>query len=145
MKGSAALRRSGGHSVVTRFERPPRELRLGLQAADPLVLHRSHGLLVDRWSFSLIDNALKHGRTPVAVSRAREGQVLTLGVCDLGDGLPEASSGVLLEAFARGDARRGVPGSGLGLSVVEPVVTRLGGILRFVRDDAGHHAGVVLP
>jgi hypothetical protein len=107
MKGSAALRRIDGHSVVMRFECPPCGLRLGLQAADPLVLHRAHGLLVDRWTCNLIDNALEHGRTPVAVSLAREGQVLTLDVCDLGDRWPEGSSGVRLEAFARGDARRG--------------------------------------
>ena len=51
----------------------------------------------------------------------------------------------MLEAFARGDASRGVPGSGLGLPVVKQVVARLGGTLQFTRDGSRHHARVTLP
>ncbi len=132
-------------AVVARFELAPWELRLELHAADSLVLQRANGLLVDRLIFNLVDNALKHGRTPVSVSLSRSGQALSVDVCDLGDGLPEANASALLGAFARGDASRGVPGSGLGLPVVQQVVTRLGGSLQFLRDDAGHHARVTLP
>ena len=51
----------------------------------------------------------------------------------------------MLEAFARGDISRRVPGSGLGLPVVQQVVERLGGALQFMRDASGHHARVTLP
>jgi two-component system osmolarity sensor histidine kinase EnvZ len=50
----------------------------------------------------------------------------------------------MLDAFARGDASRGVPGSGLGLSVVQQVTERLGGTLQFTHDAAGHRARVTL-
>ena len=131
-------------SVISRFEREPTELRLELQDADPALLHRANALLVDRLIFNLVDNALKHGRAPVSVSVGHDGRSLILDVRDLGDGFPEAVAGAMLDAFARGDASRGVPGSGLGLSVVQQVTERLGGTLQFTHDAAGHRARVTL-
>lgn len=131
-------------SVVARFEREPWELRLELLGAHRPVLHRANGLLLDRLIFNLIDNALKHGKAPVSVLLGHDGRALVLDVCDLGAGLPETASGAMLEAFARGDASRGVTGSGLGLSVVQQVVERLGGTLQFTRDASGHRARVTL-
>ena len=131
-------------AVVSRFERATWELRLDIPAADRLVLHRANALLVDRLIFNLIDNAFKHGRAPVSVRLGHNGAALILDVCDLGDGLP-GGTGAMLEAFARGDASRGVPGSGLGLPVVQQVVSRLGGTLQFTRGVAGHCARVTLP
>ena len=132
-------------SAVARFEREPSELRLELQSADRLLLQRANALLVDRLIFNLIDNALKHGRAPVSVSLGHDGHSLILDVCDQGAGLPDVDTGAMLEAFARGDASRGVPGSGLGLPVVKQVVARLGGTLQFTRDGSRHHARVTLP
>ncbi len=131
-------------AVVSRFERAPWELRLELQAAEPALLHRANGLLLDRLIFNLVDNAFKHGRAPVSVRLGHDGRALVLDVCDLGAGLP-GGAGAMLEAFARGDASRGVPGSGLGLPVVQQVVVRLGGTLQFTHDDAGHRVRVTLP
>ena len=131
-------------SVISRFEREPTELRLELQDADRVLLHRANALLVDRLIFNLVDNALKHGRSPVSVSLGHDGRSMILDVRDLGDGFPAAGAGIMLDAFARGDASRGVPGSGLGLSVVQQVVARLGGTLQFTHDAAGHRARVTL-
>jgi len=133
-------------SVISRFERDPHELRLELQGQDagPVLLHRANALLVDRLIFNLVDNALKHGRAPVSVSVGHDGSSLILDVRDLGDGFPVAGAGAMLDAFARGDASRGVPGSGLGLSVVQQVTERLGGTLQFTHDAAGHRARVTL-
>ncbi len=130
-------------SVVARFEREPWELRLEVHGRDRLVLQRANGLLVDRLIFNLVDNAFKHGRAPVSVSLGHDGQALILDVCDLGPGLP-GGTGAMLEAFARGDTSRGVPGSGLGLPVVQQVVDRLGGTLQFTHDVSGHRARVTL-
>ncbi len=132
-------------SVVSRFEREPSELRLELPGADRLLLHRANGLLVERLIFNLIDNALKHGQAPVSVSLGRDGRSLILDVCDAGAGMSDAGASAMLEAFARGDSSRRVPGSGLGLPVVQQVVERLGGTLQFMRDASGHHARVTLP
>lgn len=132
------------HSVVARFERPPEALRMAPGPARVL-LHRAHGLLIERLVFNLIDNALKHGALPVVVSVST-----TLGssgedsvhidVCDAGFGLPAGREASMLKAFARGDPSRGRPGNGLGLSIVQQVVGRLAGTLVFKRDDEGHHA-----
>jgi len=71
-------------SVILRFEREPSELRLELPGEDCLLLHRANGLLIDRLTFNLIDNALKHGRAPVSVSLGRDGRSLILDVCVTG-------------------------------------------------------------
>jgi two-component system osmolarity sensor histidine kinase EnvZ len=131
-------------SVVARFEREPTELRLEILPAGRMVRHRVNALMLDRLIFNLVDNAIKHGRVPVLVSLTQAESSLIIDVCDQGLGLPEVTDHNMLNAFARGDASRGVPGSGLGLSVVQQVVERLGGTLQFIRDSTGHHARVTL-
>ena len=133
-------------SVVARFECAPDALRLAPSSATALLPH-TNALLIDRLLFNLIDNALKHGATPVRVSvlGAQAGgdtsQVL-IDVCDAGDGLPAGQAAELMRAFARGDPSRGVAGSGLGLSIVQQIAVRMAGTLRFERDAEGHHARV---
>lgn len=129
--------------VVARFERPPQDLRL--LAPDRLALRRAPGLLLDRMIVNLIDNALKHGRTPVVVEVLVDGADAVIRVTDAGQGLPPAEAEHLLQAFARGDASRGVPGFGLGLAIAHQVVTRLGGSLAFSQGSAGHRVQVSLP
>lgn len=129
--------------VVARFERPAQDLRL--LAPDRLALHRAPGLLLDRMIVNLIDNALKHGRTPVVVEVLVDGADALIRVTDAGAGLPPAEAEHLLQAFARGDASRGVPGFGLGLAIAHQVVTRLGGTLSFSQAGAGHRVQANLP
>lgn len=129
--------------VVARFERPPQDLRL--LAPDRLALRHAPGLLLDRMIVNLIDNALKHGRTPVVVEVLVDGADAVIRVTDAGQGLPPAEAEHLLQAFARGDASRGVPGFGLGLAIAHQVVTRLGGRLAFSQGGAGHRVQVSLP
>ena len=128
--------------AVASFERPTQELRL--QAPDRLALRRAPGLLVDRLIVNLIDNALKHGRTPVLVELLIDGADAVIRVTDAGAGLPPGEAQHLLQAFARGDASRGVPGFGLGLAIAHQVVTRLGGSLTFSHGSAGHRVQVSL-
>jgi two-component system osmolarity sensor histidine kinase EnvZ len=135
-------------AVVARFGVPPEALALQ-RPVEAVWLFSSNALLLDRLVFNLVDNARKHGRGPVTVcvasTRTHTGMALSLTVTDQGEGLPAAQADVLLSAFARGDASRQVPGSGLGLTVVQQVVARLGGRLSFHSDQAGHHARVELP
>jgi two-component system osmolarity sensor histidine kinase EnvZ len=131
------------HAVVARFERVPEVLRMA-PGPERVLLHRAHGLLIERLVFNLIDNALKHGALPVVVSVSttpgNSGKdTVQVDVCDGGFGLPVGQQAAMLKAFARGDPSRGRSGSGLGLSVVQQVVTRLAGTLEFKRDGKGHH------
>jgi two-component system osmolarity sensor histidine kinase EnvZ len=129
--------------VVARFERPTSTLRL--LAPDRLVLHRAPGLLLDRMIVNLVDNAFKHGLAPVVVEVLVDGADAVIRVTDAGAGLPPAGAEHLLQAFARGDASRGVPGFGLGLAISHQVVTRLGGRLSFSHGGAGHRVQASLP
>lgn len=131
------------HAVVARFERVPEVLRMA-PGPERVLLHRAHGLLIERLVFNLIDNALKHGALPVVVSVSTTlggscKDTVQVDVCDGGFGLPVGQQAAMLKAFARGDPSRGRAGSGLGLSVVQQVVTRLAGTLEFKRDGKGHH------
>ncbi len=129
--------------VVARFERPLPVLRL--LAPERLALSRAPGLLLDRVLVNLIDNAFKHGRTPVLVEVLVEGEDAVIRVTDAGAGLPPDDAENLLQAFARGDASRGVPGFGLGLAIAHQVITRLGGRLSFALGSTGHRVQASLP
>lgn len=144
---------AAAEAVVARLGRPAEELcwlpnptAAGPQTGDPgTVLPRANALLIDRLIFNLVDNALTHGTAPVVVRTAVGPDGIVIDVADAGAGLPAGQEAALMQAFARADASRHVPGSGLGLTVVQQIVVRLGGILVFERDAAGHHARVMLP
>jgi two-component system osmolarity sensor histidine kinase EnvZ len=133
-------------SVVARFGCPPELLCMTL-APERVLLGNANGLLTERLIFNLIDNGLMHGKAPVVVTvsagRGHAGRdTVQIDVCDAGTGLPKGQEGALLKAFARGDPSRNRPGSGLGLSIVRQIVTRMEGTLVFTRDDRGHHVTV---
>lgn len=131
------------HEVIAGFERP--EGVLQLQTPPSLVLHHAHELLFQRLLVNLIDNALKYGSTPVNVVLRDEEAFVRIIVADTGAGLPQGEQGELLHAFARGDASRNLPGFGLGLAIVQQIVSRLQGTLEFAHDGAGHQVIVRLP
>jgi two-component system osmolarity sensor histidine kinase EnvZ len=131
--------------VVARFDLPADRLAFQMKHSGAIVLPKANALLIDRLMFNLIDNALKHGRTPVQLSLSSKAGFVQIDVCDAGPGLPDGQEQLLRQAFARGDVSRASPGLGLGLSVVAQTTARLRGELQFSRDDAGHHACVSLP
>ncbi|WP_028645120.1 sensor histidine kinase [Nocardioides sp. URHA0020] len=93
-------------------------------AVGPLALER----VVD----NLIQNALLHGRAPVvvSVSGADGGDWVRVGVEDDGDGMDASLLTEATHRFARSPEARARPGAGLGLSLVDEIVTRAGGELR---------------
>lgn len=146
--GTVALNQTVDVAAVARqavrgFERPAGDL--SISAPDSLLLQRAHGLLVERLIVNLVDNALKHGGLPVAVEVRQHGDAVHLSVSDAGPGLPPGDAGRLLEAFARGDASRGVPGFGLGLTISQQIVVRLQGELSFDQAGLRHRVRACLP
>ena len=129
--------------AVASLDRPPDELVA--RVPERLLLHQASALLLERLVVNLVDNAIKHGGLPVQVQLSRVNETMALAVIDSGPGLPPGAGDTLLEAFARGDASRGVPGFGLGLAIVQQIVTRLQGQLRFERSPAGHAVQVLIP
>ena len=130
--------------AVAGFELPLSDL--ALRAPECLKLQNAHGLLIERLIVNLIDNAIKHGGLPVEVELSQVGDdSALLMVSDAGPGLPPGGAGHLLEAFARGDASRNLPGFGLGLAIVQQTVVRLGGELSFAQVGPRHQVRARLP
>jgi two-component system osmolarity sensor histidine kinase EnvZ len=129
--------------AVAGFDRSPHEL--SVRAPTSLLLQQAHGLLIERLVANLIDNALKHGRTPVEVEVARSDDAVVLTVSDAGAGLPTDGAGRLMEAFARGDASRNLPGFGLGLAIAQQTVERLQGELSVLKRAGRHQVAARLP
>jgi signal transduction histidine kinase len=95
--------------------------RYDVQVTGESLTLRGDVRLLRRMVRNLLENARRHGASPVTLSlRGRE-----LAVCDAGPGVPVAERERIFEAFYRG-AR----GSGLGLSIVRQIARRHGGEVR---------------
>ena len=73
---------------------------------------------------NLIDNSIKYaperGCIVVSVTSRADGAV-EIAVTDNGPGIDDVEKAKVFERFYRGDASRGTPGVGLGLSLVQAV------------------------
>jgi signal transduction histidine kinase len=143
----AGMRRSGFVSFdvsdlaanAVEFYEPAAELKnidLVFRSAGALRISGDPVLLAQALS-NLIDNALKyapaHGVIEVAVEK--HGTAAEISVSDNGPGIDDAEKAKVVQRFYRGDASRGTPGVGLGLSLVE-AVAKLHGHPLELRDNA---------
>ena len=94
-------------------------------------------VLVERVMSNLLDNAFIHGQPPVRLTVDSKEDRVCIEVEDDGPGIAPDREQAMLQAFARGDASRGHPGLGLGLSIVLRVAQRLGGGVAFHRSTDG--------
>lgn len=107
-------------------------------AGDPVLLAQALG--------NLIDNAVKfapeNGAIAVEVRRSAGGAEIS--VTDNGPGLGDAEKEKVVERFYRGDASRGTPGVGLGLSLVQAVAKLHGSTLEFSARNPGLRVALAL-
>src|ERR1022692_351422 len=107
---------------------------------DPILLAQALG--------NLIDNALKYapenGAIEVAVRR-RSDTTAEISVTDNGPGIGDSEKVKVFERFYRGDASRGTPGVGLGLSLVQAVAKLHGSVLELSDRDPGLKVELLLP
>jgi signal transduction histidine kinase len=124
---------------------------------------RLHGNreLISQALANLVENAIKYGKPspvvqpldPAAAARTREILIearrendhVLLSVTDHGPGIPEGDRKHAVERFARLEASRTLPGSGLGLSLASAVATLHGGELRLGDSHPGLTATLVIP
>ncbi|HYK24847.1 MAG TPA: sensor histidine kinase, partial [Steroidobacteraceae bacterium] len=96
---------------------------------------------------NLVDNALKYvasgGHVTAEVRRRPDGSVAVI-VSDDGPGIPDAEKPKAAQRFFRGDASRGTPGVGLGLSLVEAVAKLHGGTLELADNHPGLRAQMII-
>ncbi|HRI98506.1 MAG TPA: HAMP domain-containing sensor histidine kinase, partial [Nocardioides sp.] len=103
--------------ILTRLPDAPARARIG-----------PHEL--ERVLTNLLQNAATHGRPPVRVEVRRLGTHVELEVTDAGPGMPPELLAVATRRFHRAPEARSRPGAGLGLSIVDELVTAAGGELR---------------
>jgi len=101
------------------------------QAAAEDIWVRAHTALLGQLLDNLLDNACKYGTpgTPITVATRMRGEDAILAVENSGPGIAEADLPHIFEPFYRSAQarRKGIPGIGLGLAVVERIATVLGG------------------
>ena len=148
----AGMRRSGfvtvdlAHlaSTAVEFYEPAAELKnIALTfRSDGSTQAAGNPVLLAQALSNLIDNALKYapqnGLIAVAVQRRPDGAV-QISVTDNGPGINDAEKSRVVERFYRGDASRGTPGVGLGLSLVQAVAKLHGSTLELSDQNPGLH------
>jgi len=86
---------------------------------------------------NLITNARTHGQPPYTITVRTIPGAVVITVNDAGPGMPAAFLPVAADRFRRGDDTRLQPGAGIGLALIDVLVSRHGGELRLCA--LGHH------
>lgn len=109
-----------------------------------VMLHRD--LIVQALS-SLIENALKYaaGGTAIMITAEESNDMLRLLISDNGIGIPEHRYDDARRRYGRLDASRHVPGSGLGLALVDAVARLHGGTMSFENNAPGLSILLTIP
>ncbi len=116
--------------------------------ARPLRVHADRQLLAQTVS-NLIDNALKYGHGEsgphITISGQVIGHQIELAVADRGPGIATEDRERVKERFVRLDESRNLPGSGLGLSLVDSVAKLHSGNFILEDNHPGLKAKIILP
>jgi len=103
----------------------------------PQVTAQAHQDSVEQILVSLLNNAQKYSpaETPITVSLTADNQTVTLAVADQGIGVPDDQKELIFGRFYRASSvRNRVAGNGLGLAIVQQLVTLSHGQI-VVRDN----------
>jgi signal transduction histidine kinase len=151
------MRRSGFVQVnanelaaeVVEFYSPAAEVKdvtLSFVSSGPVLVSGDPTLLAQAVG-NLIDNALKYvgeqGSVTVGLQYTVDGAV-EICVADDGPGIPDSEKPKVAQRFYRGDASRGTPGVGLGLSLVQAVAKLHGGTLELTDNFPGLRARMLI-
>src|SRR5579863_2161835 len=154
----AGLRRSGFVTLdladlaanAVEFYAPAAELKnidLEFRSDGALPVSGDPVLLAQALS-NLIDNALKYapvnGAIEVSVGKRSDGTA-EVSVSDNGPGISDSEKSKVMERFYRGDASRGTPGVGLGLSLAQAVAKLHGSTLELKDQNPGLCVAFLLP
>jgi signal transduction histidine kinase len=126
--------------------------RIELRCERPLPAARFHRDALTQVLFNLLDNALKYGRggaerlIEVRCEPAPEGAGVQLVVADRGPGVPASQLALIFEPFyrAQSELTRTQTGTGLGLALVQGLVTRMQGRVEGRNLAAGFEVCVTL-
>lgn len=128
------------------FSGPKDRIRVDVEG-DGIFEYRGDALGLRRAVYNLLDNAIRYG-TAATISLTRTHTSYIIAVADRGPGIPDNELPNVIKPFYRlSEARNtGIKGSGLGLSIVDAVVTRSGGHLSLAnRQEGGLIVQITLP
>lgn len=94
-------------------------------------------LSIKRLLGNLIQNAIRYGAGPVALSTTVSGRQVMLTCRDHGPGIEQADMDAMLMPFQRGEQARTTQGSGLGLAIVARIVRQHHGQLQLRNHPEG--------
>jgi signal transduction histidine kinase len=96
---------------------------------------------------NLLDNAIKYSPpgSAVMLTATESADGISIAVADQGPGIPEAERTKVLDRFYRSASVTGIPGSGLGLSLVSAIANYHGGQLVLEDNAPGLRATLRLP
>jgi len=83
---------------------------------------------------NLVDNAIKHGAPPVAVTVLAKDRHPTLTISDGGNGIPKEDIDKVFEPFYRAGTSSQSKGYGLGLALVNQIAKMHGASVKFTRE-----------
>jgi two-component system osmolarity sensor histidine kinase EnvZ len=112
----------------------------------PLELANLRVVAVRRLITNLVDNGVRHAQKQIEIATRRNGDdQIVLTVADRGPGIRTCNPEALIKPFAREDAARSRPGSGLGLTLVDRIARAHGGSVELMnRPDGGLLVIVIL-
>ncbi|MDX3195423.1 HAMP domain-containing sensor histidine kinase [Streptomyces sp. MN03-5084-2B] len=124
-------------AAATRARSRVPDIEIALDVTSVWVSGRPAGL--QRAVLNLVDNAGKWSPAdrPVQVRLRAEGTSAVLEVDDAGPGIDAADVPRVFDRFYRAESARALPGSGLGLSIVQRVVEAHGGRVTVARSARG--------
>ena len=124
-------------AAATRARSRVPDIEIALDVSSVWVSGRPAAL--QRAVLNLVDNAGKWSPAdqPVQVRLRADGASAVLEVDDAGPGIDAADVPRVFDRFYRADSARGLPGSGLGLSIVQRVVDAHGGRATVARSARG--------
>ncbi len=92
---------------------------------------------------SLTENAVRYGRSQVAITARRDGSAILLEIRDDGPGIPQEKLRHVLRRGERLDTSSG--GAGLGLAIAESIIRTVGGDIRLENGGPGLCVSISLP
>ncbi|WP_027995929.1 sensor histidine kinase [Simplicispira psychrophila] len=120
-----------------------RELQISMAVPEDLYVLADEVELA-RILSNLLENARRYGKTPgsgvarVDISAKEREKWVLIKVRDHGAGVPPEQLSSLTKPFFRGDAARtAAAGAGLGLSIVDKTIQRMGGIFALANSSSG--------
>ena len=123
----------------------PEEMEMKVEIAPDMGCAAGDSDRIQQVLLNLIDNAAKHGRSPVRISAGTSNGLVTIAVSDSGPGIAPGERERIFEKFYRAGPQltRLSGGTGLGLYISRELTRRMGGRLR-VDSEPGEGATFVV-